>query len=126
MAWYTDPVESLTPTPTMELGKRAWRGDADRILGLWDAYLEPDPDACMLTTELHAVFNWWLKANGHNTWPKETFGSRFISHEETARHRVERRRQLNPKGLDRGPTHQQADVPRQPEVYVGLRWKRDS
>jgi putative DNA primase/helicase len=126
-AWYADPVGSLVPTPAMVADKRAWRGDADRILGFWDEYLEPAEGQCILTTEAHATFNRWLETGGHNPWPKETFGSRFTHHEETTRHQVERRRVLNPQGLDRTPDRVAGyrEPPRRPEVYVGVRWKRE-
>jgi putative DNA primase/helicase len=127
LAWHADPDGSLALTPRMEADKHAWRVEADRILGFWDEYLVPDPDRCILTTETLATFNNWLRSNGHNTWPRETFGPRFIQHHETARHRIEKRRQLNPAGLDRtpDPIGRASQVPRQAEVYRGVRWRTD-
>jgi P4 family phage/plasmid primase-like protien len=127
-AWYADEAASLALTPKMEADKFAWRVEADRVLGFWSEYLVPDSDSCILTTEALATFNNWLKSNGHNTWPRETFGPRFLQHHETARHRVTKVRQLNPKGLDRTPdplakTHQ---LPARPEVYRGVCWRRQN
>jgi putative DNA primase/helicase len=36
MRWYADPDTALLPTPTVEADTRAWRAEADRILGFWD------------------------------------------------------------------------------------------
>jgi P4 family phage/plasmid primase-like protien len=99
--WYADPARSLELTPAIAADTRAWRVEADRILGFWDEYLIADRDGCILTAEAHDVFNDWLSTNGHREWPKETFGPRFIQHQETARHRVDKVRRLNPKGLSR-------------------------
>jgi putative DNA primase/helicase len=123
--WYADPARSLELTPTIAADTRAWRIEADRILGFWDEYMVPDRDACILTAETHDVFNDWLQANGHREWPKETFAPRFIQHQETARHRVTKARTLNPKGLSRpaDPLSRRGTVPKRPEVYQGVRWR---
>ena len=56
---------------------RAWRVDADRILGFWDEHLVGDEGYCILATELLEAVNAWLASNRHREWPKETFGPRF-------------------------------------------------
>lgn len=123
--WNVDPDTSLAPTPTVEADTRAWRADADRILGFWDERLVADRDACILTSELLEEFNNWLRANGHNPWSKELFGPRFVQHAETVRHGVAETRPRQPKGLSRrgfgmtGP-------PAKTRVYQGVRFQTDS
>jgi putative DNA primase/helicase len=122
MRWYADPDTALLPTPKAEADTRAWRAEADRILGFWDERLVADQDACILTTEMLKAFNSWLNSNGHNHWSKELFGPRFAQHAETIRCRVEmvRPRQLN--GLSRFGSGLGA-LPDRPWVYQGVRFQ---
>jgi hypothetical protein len=41
--WYADPARSLTMTTKVEADTRAWRSEADRIMGFWSERL---PRAC--------------------------------------------------------------------------------
>jgi P4 family phage/plasmid primase-like protien len=77
MRWYANPATSLAKTAKVETDTRAWRADADRILGFWEERLIADRDACILTTDMLEAFNSWLRSNGHNEWSKELFGPRF-------------------------------------------------
>ncbi|WP_203959511.1 DNA primase family protein, partial [Sphaerisporangium siamense] len=125
--WHANPDTALAVTTKVAADTRAWRADADRILGFWDNCLVPDPGACVLSTDLLAVFNEWLSSNGHNAWPKELFHPRFKSHTETNRHGVEEKRTTSPvglvrHGLDRFNT---APIPKRPVVYVGVRYRTD-
>jgi phage/plasmid-associated DNA primase len=101
----------------------AWRKQADRILGFWDEQLVAEPDSCILSTDLLLVFNDWLRTNGHHEWSKELFHPRFKSHVETIRHHVEERREKSPKGLDRPTRAFLTDVPTQPQIYRGVRFR---
>src|SRR5215217_5620956 len=80
MRWYADPARSLTMTTKVEANTRAWRSEADRIMGFWDERLIADLYACILTTEMLEEFNHRLQINNHKPWPKETFGPRFEQH----------------------------------------------
>lgn len=122
--WHADRAGSLAmPTPVVA-ATREWRSEADRIMAFWDEQLTPDADASVLTSEVLEVFNDWMRANGHNPWPKETFGSRFPGHSETQRHRIVRQRPREPRGLRRHPKPgMRLAVPARPEVWVGLRYR---
>jgi hypothetical protein len=43
MRWYADPAKSLTMTMRVVADTRAWRSEADRIMGLWDERLIGEP-----------------------------------------------------------------------------------
>lgn len=128
MHWYAAPDTALAVTEKVAADTRAWRTEADRVLGFWDAVLVADPAACVLTTDMLEAFNDWLKSNGHNAWPKELFHPRFKSHTETNRHGVQERRTRNPvglvrRGLDRFNT---PPIPKQSVVYVGVRYRDEN
>lgn len=123
--WYADPATSLLPTAKIKADTRAWRADADRILGFWDERLIGDRDACIITTEMLDEFNRWLKSNGHNEWSKELFGPRFVQHGETVRHGVEGKRTTQLEGLSR-PAMAFSDVPPRAYVYQGVRFQTAS
>ena len=120
--WYESDFPPLPPS--VEADTRAWRKEADRILGFWDDLLVADRAACVITTELHMAFNSWMEANGHNGWSRELFGSRFRAHAETARYHVEEHR---PRTLDdlrvSRPVGSIARFPERPRVYVGVRFR---
>lgn len=119
--WY---AEGFPPLPArVEADTRAWRTQADRILGFWDECLIADPAACVLTSELWAHFNAWLATNGHHVWSKELFHPRFRSHVETVHRRVEERRTTKLNGLSRPPGAAWAEIPQQAYVYVGVRFR---
>ena len=128
MRWYADPAVALAKTKKVEADTRAWRAEADRILGFWDERLTADRDACILTTEiLDAEFNSWLRFNGHNEWAKELFGPRFAQHAETVRHGVAAAMPRQLLGLSRRPNAYGAvPVPTRPKVYQGVRFKTAS
>ena len=125
MSWYANPDTALMPTTKIKADTRAWRADADRILGFWGERLKADRDACILTTEMLEAFNSWLRSNGHNEWSKELFGPRFVQHEETIRHGVEVAQPRHPKGLSRYGLLGEAP-PRQARVYQGVRFQTAS
>ncbi len=118
--WYASGFPALPAT--VETDTRAWRTQADRILGFWDEMLIADRGACVLTTELLQVFNTWLKDNGHREWSKEIFHPRFKSHVETVRHHVEERRTMKLEGLSRPSETASQPTPRQALLYLGVRF----
>lgn len=81
----------MRPTPAITAATKAWRTDADRIMGFWDECLIAERGWYVLTSDLLDAFNAWLARNGHGGWAKETFSSRFGAHQETVRRRVEYR-----------------------------------
>lgn len=119
--WYQS---GFPPLPaSVEANTRAWRTQADRILGFWDECLHADREACILTTDLLQVFNAWLKGNGHREWSKELFHPRFKSHVETVRYHVEERRTMKLDGLSRPSGTPLQDPPKQALVYLGVRFR---
>jgi putative DNA primase/helicase len=122
------PEVALLPTNQIGKDTLAWRAEADRILGFWTEKLVADPEWSMLATELLAMFNSWLKSNGHNDWSKESFVPRFLQHEITMRHGVDKREARNPQNVDRFPHDSWTEprLPRRATVFRGLRKKRDS
>lgn len=124
--WYADPEHALAPTPAIVADTRAWRVEADRVLGFWDARLVADPNSFITATDLFEAFNQWLIGNGHKGWSKELFHPRFRSHSETTKHGVERRRPKTLKGLSRSALNPfDTKLPQRPEVYVGVRFRDD-
>ena len=83
---------------------RNWRKDADLILSYCDEKLYFDPDSHVLTTDLLDDFNNWIHDNGHPVWSKETFASRFGSHDEVTSNYVEKRQMRAKPGLSRPST----------------------
>ncbi len=118
--WYASGFPALPAT--VETDTRAWRTQADRILGFWDEMLIADRGACVLTTDLLQVFNTWLKDNGHREWSKEIFHPRFKSHVETVRHHVEERRTMKLERLSRPSETASQPTPRQALLYLGVRF----
>jgi P4 family phage/plasmid primase-like protien len=123
--WYANPATSLVKTAKVEADTRAWRADADRILGFWDEMLIKDRDACILTTDMLEAFNSWLHSNGHNEWSKELFGPRFAQHAETVRYGIAVARPRTPEGLSRPPVSF-STPPMRAAVYQGVRFQTAS
>jgi P4 family phage/plasmid primase-like protien len=124
---YHSDRSSIALTETIKADTREWRIEADRILGFWDAWLIADLNACVMTRELHELFNEWLSANGHTKWSAETFAPRFEQHAETIKRRVTKAQVRDLSRLVRrrhswGP----GDPPKRPHVYLGVRWRRDN
>lgn len=109
---------------TVEGDTRAWRRQADRILGFWDEMLRPNKEACIITTELLSAFNAWMKSNGHHEWSKELFHGRFKEHVETVRHNViERRPRNRQEQISRPPGVPWQDLPDRPCIYLGIQFR---
>jgi phage/plasmid-associated DNA primase len=107
----------------VEHDTRAWRRQADRVLGFWDECLIADAHACVLTTELLVTFNQWLRDSEHHPWSKELFHPRFKGHAETVRHHVTTRRTINFAGLSHAPGTVRVETPKQAWVYAGVRFR---
>jgi hypothetical protein len=80
----------------------------------------------VLTSELRDAFNAWLRVNGHNEWPKELFGPRFVQHAETVKHGVDQIRTRELDGLSRRAGVHHASQPKQAYVYRGVRFRTDA
>lgn len=125
VAWFAEGFLQLPARIVADT--RAWRRQADRILGFWDELLIADDESCIPATALLTAFNDWLVAAGHREWPKELFHQRFRAHSETARHHVEERRPKALKWRISLPTSQASPVTAQrPDVYVGVRFRSNA
>lgn len=128
------PPSVLLLPDVVEADTRAWRREADRILGFWEECLVPDSSALVLASDLTEAFNAWLAASNHSPWSKETFRPRFAEHMETKRHRVGFKRKARlgesaahlarrPAGPGSFPAEKQ--LPKQVDVWSGFRWRTD-
>jgi len=129
--WYEDEdgmAGVLEPPETVAADTRAWRSEADRILGFWEERLYAERSAAIWAVDLLTEFNAWITDNGHSAWAKETFHPRFKSHEETGRAGVAERRTRNTADLSRPDGRAFGGlpvVPRQAVVYEGVRFRTD-
>lgn len=126
MRWYADldgKVGVMEPPPTVAADTLDWRIEADRILGYWKERLAPEVGERIWTVDLLHDFNRWLEANGHSPWSKELFAARFLSHEETTRHRVTQQRTRSQHGLSRPALIPAQAMPAQPVVFTGIRFR---
>lgn len=125
------PASVMLPPARVEADTDAWRAEADRVLGYWRQCLMPDPTAYVLCSEIVEHFNEWMATNGHNAWPKETFGSRFRDHGETKRNRVtqlprQRSAKFSAHLARRPSTVPPRPLPTQVDLYRGLRYRTDA
>jgi putative DNA primase/helicase len=100
------PASPMLFVPEVAEATAAWRGESDRIAGFWAERLVVERGCSVVVSELLEEFNAWMSANGHNEWPKETFGPRFENHDVTRRSGAERRRSAKRDGLVRRVVNQ--------------------
>lgn len=124
------PVSPLKVPGRIEADTRSWRSEADRILGLWEEHLLPDPSGLIESTELLNFFNAQLEESGHNKWSKETFASKFLDHTESQKHRVAKkkmRKSTAEKNLSRPQwLGQRAELKETGVYYEGVRFRNHS
>lgn len=99
--WYAAGRVMPQPPASVQRDTRAWRKESDLIMAYVDDQLVLDPGGHVMSTELLANFNDWLKSRGHPPWTDRTFGGRFGGHDEMAAHRVEKKRTRPADGLSR-------------------------
>lgn len=101
--WYDDNRVLPQPPARVAQDTKAWRAESDQILGYWSDRLIPSIDHHVMALDLLDDFNAWLRNHQHQKWSDKTFTSRYGSHDETSRHRVERRQIRAAAGLSRPP-----------------------
>lgn len=125
--WYNTRDVSLRPTENITMDTRAWRAEADHILGFWQERLIADIDAMVTKMDMLDEFNEWLRTNGKLAWSRELFASRFKDHTETTRHHVTEKRPSDTTGLVRRKAVM--GMPRsdeqRPRCYIGVRFRHD-
>ncbi len=103
---------------------RRWRESNDVLFGFSQENLTADPGNHVMSQELLAEFNEYLKALGHGPWSDKTLANRLIGHPELGR-RLEKRRvyageSITELSRPRG-RHGRPDSDRY-MAYVGLRF----
>jgi hypothetical protein len=73
-------------------------------------------------------FTNWLRSHNHQKWSDKTFASRFGSHDETTRHRVEKRIQRLSAGLSMPPLNESwgeppRSTPMRYTAWLGVRFR---
>ncbi|MFD5673681.1 phage/plasmid primase, P4 family [Streptomyces sp. NPDC127040] len=127
-AWYD--ANRVLPQPPDRVAKdtKAWRAESDQILGYWSDRIIHSIDHHVMALDLLDDFNAWLRNHQHQKWSDKTFTSRFGSHDETNRHRIERRQIRAQAGLDRppfeGPWNEvQRPVTAKYHAWLGVRFR---
>lgn len=82
--WYE--LDRVMPDPPKKVRRdtRAWRMDADPVLGYAAERLVTGAKAegwAIAATDLAPDFNQWLEARGHKPWSLQTINARFAGHE---------------------------------------------
>lgn len=128
--WY-DAGRKMPNHPAAVLeATRQWRGESDMILRFWDECLVADAASHVLSTELLAELNGFLRTQGQKEWSQKTGADRFGSHEETKRNRVIKAIVRAPGGLSRPAPADSAGafslarptVPAQYTAWLGVRF----
>lgn len=134
-AWYAaDKV--LPPVPTVVTRDTdRWRAQTDLILGFSQEHLVWDSTRAILTTDLVAEFDAWLRLNGHPSWGQNLLVERFGNHTLVQENNVTKvRRRVKEGQLSRpvsvGPRlrrhSDRDDVPTSPlAMWVGVAWMSD-
>lgn len=104
VAWYAaDRIMPEVPYSVVQ-DTAAWRAETDVVAGYLDERVDFDHDAHVISAELLADFNDYLRSLGQREWSDKTFGSRFGSHDLVTSHRVEKRLTRKSAALSRpGP-----------------------
>jgi len=132
LADQTAIMEPLRPARIAQ-DTRRWRGTADRIMSYLDARIVLDSDSAIAKTDLYADFAAYLTENGHAKWSKETFFSRFLSHELYRRGGLSEGQARGTAGVSRPPmgdgvawSSTLPSLPSRPRVVRGVRFRVDS
>ena len=121
--WYELGRIMPSPPERVEADTREWRTEADQVLAYADDRLVFDPDRHVMAKDLLDDLNNWLEARGHRKWSDKTLAARFGDHDETACHRVEKRKMRYSDAISRPPESLQPwAAPMTYAAWVGLRF----
>lgn len=122
--WYAaDRVMPEAPA-SVEADTRAWRMEADPILGYVEERLDfSDESSAVMSSEMYDDFLNWLTDRGLSHWAERTFVARFTGHSSVARSAVKRERVRDPKNLSRVVDGDIEPLPKQVRVWTGIRFK---
>ncbi|MFG2330169.1 phage/plasmid primase, P4 family [Streptomyces sp. NPDC048604] len=126
--WYASQRVLPEPPARVAADTRKWRAESDLILGYWSERIVPAPDNHVMSQDLLDDFNTWLRTHNHQKWSDKTFYSRFASHDETTKHRVEKRQVRLDPSLSRPPIGEAWDEPHRPTpmryaAWLGVRFR---
>jgi P4 family phage/plasmid primase-like protien len=97
--WYRDKgVMSALPQRVVD-DTRTWRFETDLVLSYVTENLEFDLRGHVRSSDLLLDFNDWLMSMGNKGWSDRTFAQQFGSHDEVARHKVDKRHTRKGPGL---------------------------
>lgn len=127
-SWYAANRVLPEPPARVTADTRAWRAESDLILGYWSERLVPSHDHHVMSQDLLDDFTAWLRSHNHQKWSDKTLVSRFGNHDETSRHRVEKRIQRLGGGLSRPPIEDSWNEPPRPSpmrytAWLGVRFR---
>jgi putative DNA primase/helicase len=129
--WYASQRVLPEPPERVTRDTRKWRGESDLILGYWADRLKPSRDRHVMSQDLLEDFTNWLRSHNHQKWSDKTFVSRFGSHDETSRHRVEKRIVRLDASLSRPPVDESWGEPPRPTpmrytAWLGVRFRTEA
>lgn len=125
--WYAAGRQMKRAAPIPKIvtrDTRAWRMDADPVMGYVAERLRRDDQSAVTTVDLAADFNAWLEHRGHKPWSLQTINSRFGGH--TDFEGIERKRVRF--GLTMKPSRPAAaafglrPIPPSTQAWVGVRF----
>lgn len=127
-SWYASKRVLPEPPARVTADTRAWRAESDLVLGYWAERLVPSHGHHVMSQDLLDDFTAWLRSHNHQKWSDKTFVSRFGNHDETTRHRVEKRQQRLDAGLSRPPIEDSWNEPPRPSpmryaAWLGVRFR---
>lgn len=119
--WY-DNGERLPQDPkTVRRDTRAWRLDADPVLGYLAEHIDADPNSAITTDDLARDFNDHLERRGHRHWSAQTINARFEGHVGMAG--VERKRVKFGRIRPSRPPFVVRPLSPNTQAWVGIRFK---
>lgn len=126
--WYAAQRVLPEPPERVTTDTRKWRAESDLILGYWSDRLIPSHEHHVTSQDLLDDFTNWLRSHNHQKWSDKTFVSRFGSHDETTRHRVEKRVQRLSAGLSMPPLNESwgeppRSTPMRYTAWLGVRFR---
>lgn len=103
--WYSGGKVMPQPPERVEKDTMAWRAESDLLMAYASDRLVLDPASHVLSKELFADFNAWLKDKHNSTWTDRTFNARLSGHDVIGGHRITKRTTRLKPGLSRRPYH---------------------
>lgn len=122
--WYTRGQE-MPPLPgRVEHDIDEWRAETDAVMAYARERLIPDPQRCIMTSDLTADLGQWLESHGQTAWSERTVASRFGGHEWVEGHRVEKGRGRRDNSMSRPQYRAMAGtIPQRFRAWVGVRFR---